>query len=579
MESFLVSQKRRMSGAPSKRELLALGALIGIAFFLIVYGTASLDVSYDSWILSGHVESDIACDYAGWVHYRNAPWSWPLGVNKNIGYPYGNAIAVSGPVAPMGLLFKVLSPLLPETFQFYGWWALLCYALQGMAAALLAGLFTDRRVSVAAICVLFVSSPVLAERAFRHCSLMIHFVVLLAYYLYIRRSRGFGRGQWWKYTLLTSCAVTVFPYFYPIVLGIMMASLLQTIRRPGGVRCLAGYWLANTTIPLACGWMVGLFYSKTPAARDGYGIFSMNLNQVINPQSYGDILWSRVFQVRPLVLAQYDGFNYLGLGVLLALPLLALAFLISVRKQLLPTLWGLARRHIWLGLVVIGFAAYAVSNQVYWGGLLVFSYPLPSAASVVTGLFRASSRIFYGTYYFLFLVAAALCCKVCGSRKRLASALLVLIAAVQLWDISPGLMWKHDYFAERIEYESRYDTELLQYVGEHYDRLIFLEIHDYNTQELSVLLGKYGLATNLNTSPLEDIYGSDEYVQEKLAELRAGEIDTSEAYVITQEALFQELSELLEGKMVAVSDENFNMLLPVLEGETPPESLPMVHDR
>ena len=96
MESFLVSQKRRLSGAPSKRELLALGALIGIAFFLIVYGTASLDVSYDSWILSGHVESDIACDYAGWVHYRNAPWSWPLGVNKNIGYPYGNAIAVSG---------------------------------------------------------------------------------------------------------------------------------------------------------------------------------------------------------------------------------------------------------------------------------------------------------------------------------------------------------------------------------------------------------------------------------------------------------------------------------------------------
>ena len=94
-----------------------------------------------------------------------------------------------------------------------------------------------------------------------------------------------------------------------------------------------------------------------------------------------------------------------------------------------------------------------------------------------------------------------------------------------------------------------------------------------------MLLGKYGLATNLNTSPLEDIYGSDEYVQEKLAELRAGEIDTSEAYVITQEALFAELSELLEGKMVAVSDENFNMLLPVLEGETPPESLPIVHDR
>ena len=116
MKSVLTSLKRRAAGAPSKRELLALGALIGIIFFLIVYGTASLDVTYDSWILSGHVESDIGCDYAGWLQYRSAPWSWPLGVNKNIGYPYGNAIAVSGPVAPMGLLFKMLSPLLPETF-------------------------------------------------------------------------------------------------------------------------------------------------------------------------------------------------------------------------------------------------------------------------------------------------------------------------------------------------------------------------------------------------------------------------------------------------------------------------------
>lgn len=579
---FLQKQKLLWKqGGPEldTRQLLVWGALIGAIFFLLVYGISSLNVTDDAWVLHGHVESDITCDYSGWIQYRNAPWSWPLGVNKNIGYPYGNAIVVSGPIAPLGLLLKALSPILPETFQYYGWWMLLCYVLQGMSAALLTGLFTRRVITVSAATLLFTASPVLAERAFRHCSLCIHFEILLAFYLYIRASRGDRTGQWWKYTVLSSIAVMVFPYFYPIIIGIMAASLLQAIPQKGWVRRLAGYFAANTIIPLLCGYGMGLFYAKNSPARDGYGIFSMNLNQILNAKSYGDITWSRVLGERPLVLAQYDGFNYLGLGILIAVPILAVAGIVHLRKRLFSSLWKKGKQHFWLALVLAGFVVYALSNAVYWDDTLLVSYHLPSIAGIVTGLFRSSSRIFYGTYYFIFLIVIVGILRLCRKHTGVAALLVALLVSVQIWDISPGLAWKNAFFSQTYHEENQYDTALMEYAGQHYDRLIFLDIDDYNAQNLSVEIGKQGLVTNLNTSPLENIYGSEEYAQKKLAQLRAGDVDDTEAYVIMREAVFMELSEKLEGKAIAVSDENFNMLLPIVSDDNPPESKPMVRDK
>jgi hypothetical protein len=359
----------------------------------------------------------------------------------------------------------------------------------------------------------------------------------------------------------------------------MTASLLQDVRTKTGRKRFVGTWVASTTVPIACAWMCGMFYSKTSVARDGYGIYSMNVSQPLNPVSYGGIQWSRVLSQRPTAVAQYDGFNYLGLGVLLGLPLLLLAFVLIERRRALPKLAALCKRHWALLLVAIGFAVYAISNVIYWDDTLVFSYSLPSIASVVTGLFRASGRIFYGTYYFLYLLLIAGICKLCKEHGRILTVVLCLLVAVQLWDISPGYQWKHAYFAQDYSnVQSKYDTDVLKYVGEHYEKLIFLEIHDYNKQDMSVLIGKEGLVTNFNTSPVEDIYNSDLYVAEQLAMLRAGEIDTTTAYVITQEAILEELLEINPDTLVRVSDGNWNYLLPVLPDSTPPESGPLIHD-
>ena len=53
----------------------------------------------------------------------------------------------------------------------------------------------------------------------------------------------------------------------------------------------------------------------------------MNLNALINPSSRGGYTWSRLLPQQPQATGQYDGFNYLGLGVLI---LVAVALLYSL---------------------------------------------------------------------------------------------------------------------------------------------------------------------------------------------------------------------------------------------------------
>ena len=57
--------------------LLLLGALLGLAAFLCLYGTAPLDPANDAWIWYGYDETDIHQHYAGWLGFRNSSWQFP----------------------------------------------------------------------------------------------------------------------------------------------------------------------------------------------------------------------------------------------------------------------------------------------------------------------------------------------------------------------------------------------------------------------------------------------------------------------------------------------------------------------
>lgn len=335
----------------------ACGAAAGAAVFLWLYGAAVLDPGWDAWILNGYDEWDIQQHYAGWLLFRNSHWTFPLGFADTIAAPDGTAISYTDSLPWLSIFFKLLRGMLPATFQWFGLYTLLCFALQGAAGALLCtrGARCGAPLAVGALLsgALFACLPTLWERAFRHVALASQWLFLFALYAFLEQRaalRSGGRaGAWpWWFAVLGFAAVGIHPYFLPPV---MVCALLAAVER-GRVAHAWGRaaldFLAAMAAAVLGGVLCGAIGAGGGLSRGGYGEFSMNANALWNPSSRGDYTWSRLLPVLPQQTSQYDGFNYLGLGVLalLAAALVLAAAACLRRPAAVRGWWGATGR--WL---------------------------------------------------------------------------------------------------------------------------------------------------------------------------------------------------------------------------------------
>ena len=67
--------------------------------------------------------------------YRNGDWTFPIGLTDQLAYPYYTSVIFTDSIPIFAVFFKLLSPILPANFQYFGFWGILCFGLQGMLAA------------------------------------------------------------------------------------------------------------------------------------------------------------------------------------------------------------------------------------------------------------------------------------------------------------------------------------------------------------------------------------------------------------------------------------------------------------
>ena len=240
------------------------GALLGVLVFVLVFGVSTLDVTNDAFCRGGYIEKDIQQHYAGWLFHRQSSAGWPLCIARGINYPDGLSVAYTDSIPLVAALLKPVANLVGGTFQYMGWFTLVCFALQGGFGALLAGLFLPGCAAPLAADLLFVTSPVLFERVFRHTSLGAQFFVLAALYFYFAARR---KGQYASRGLfaLNVLAVGIHPYFLPMTYAITLALLLEYALHN---RQLAGpglYLAANFSGTALLGWALGLLYGSAEA--------------------------------------------------------------------------------------------------------------------------------------------------------------------------------------------------------------------------------------------------------------------------------------------------------------------------
>ena len=543
--------------------LFWLGALLGAAVFLLVYGLAPLDVANDAFCRGGYIEKDIQQHYAGWLFYRSSAPGWPLGVTQAINAPQGVSVAYTDSIPLLAVLCRPLAAALGGTFQYFGWFTLVCFALQGGFAALLCGLFAEGLAAPLAGSLVFAASPILLERAFRHTSLGAQWLVLAALYCYFvcrRQSRFASRGLF----VINILAVGIHPYFLPMTYAVTLALLLEyAVKQRQWLRpalFLGGSMLCTA----ALGWVLGLLYgTATSGGQALYGYFAMNLNALWNPAGVNGVLYSRLLPAQNQVGGNYDAFAYLGLGVLAALPVVV----VSARRHIL----GAVRRHWALCAVCAVLTAFAVSNVITANGVTLATLPLPASFIKLFSVIPSGGRLFWPVYYVLVLAAFA------GLAKLPRGTVWVIAAVVvQLWDISPALIQRHEAMVQAQQSEA-FPTTLesnFWQAASGYEKLYSVQGLQDDALHLALFAADNGMTTNNPFAARYDDAALENQRAALLAALAEGQAEPNALYLFEDEGDFLQAVEPVRnaawcGKVTSRDGScNWYVIAPGLQGQT-----------
>ena len=509
--------------------LFWLGALLGAAVFLLVYGLAPLDAANDAFCRGGYIEKDIQQHYAGWLFYRSSALGWPLGVTQAINAPQGVSVAYTDSIPLLAVLCRPLAAALGGTFQYFGWFTLVCFALQGGFAALLCGLFAEGLAAPLAGSLVFAASPILLERAFRHTSLGAQWLVLAALYCYFvchRQSRFASRGLF----VINILAVGIHPYFLPMTYAVTLALLLEYAVKQRQWLRPALFLGGNMLCTAALGWALGLLYgTATSGGQALYGYFAMNLNALWNPAGVNGVLYSRLLPAQNQVGGNYDAFAYLGLGVLAALPVVV----VSARRHIL----GAVRRHWALCAVCAVLTAFAVSNVITANGVTLATLPLPASLIKLFSIFRSSGRLFWPIYYLLMLLTLVGLARL-KDRWLLAGA--ALLAVVQVWDVSPGMVQRSAAMLQAMQTDA-FPTEMesdFWQAAQQYTAVVSMDEIQDDALHLALFAADNGMTTN---DPFAARYDETALAVQRetlLAELAAGTVREDTLYLFAEEGAF-----------------------------------------
>lgn len=403
----------------------ALAAGIGAVAFLLVLGWRVLDPRNIGWLTAG----DSPTQFIGWEFFRHAAWTLPLGANPDFGLDLGGSIVYSDSIPLLALAFKPFTAWLPEPFQYFGLWLLLCFVLQAFFAWRLVALFSGSRGVRAVTAAFFVMAPTLLWRIsapVSQWSLGGQFLITAGLFLAFDRRR---QRPWPRWTLLLVVATAVHAYLLAMVAVLWAADAWR--RR--GERHSAGDSATALLVPLAAvfstAWLLGYFTIGSGTAANGYGIFKATPWSLIDPGKASVSYWSRVLPDLRGDWGHVESFAFLGTGVLMLL-LLAAPGAWATRAALTRA----SQDHAALLVGILGLAAFALSNRI--GGFHRYvEIPLPESVSTLAAVFRASGRMLWPLVYLLMLSAIVLIARRFG---KLAPAILLLALTLQLADTAIG---------------------------------------------------------------------------------------------------------------------------------------------
>ncbi len=434
--------------------------LVAIVLFWLIRGPASLDVGNIGWLDL----DDRAMHTLGWFFYRLSPWTWPPGASQ-YGLELGNSIALVDGLPLFAIPFKALSPWLPETFQYWGWWHLACFVLQAVFAVLIAHHLGLSRVLGLAAAIFCLIQPAFLNRIDVHMALSGHWVILAAIYLYVRRPAP----PVWAWPLLLATVSAIHGYLLVMVFAVWFAAFVQRLwlrtLPPTRLALEAALTVAAIVASL---WFCGVLMAGSYESF-GFGRWRMNLLGPFNPS-----FWSLTLPSVPTDPEEWEGENFLGIGILVLL-LLALLPGTGLLRRLAAPKWAP------LALIAVAMAIFALSHKVAFGSIELFTVPLPDWLLNFLTTFRSSGRFFWPLGYLIVFAVIWSCAR--RFKPAWAAAIVLALAFVQVYDEQRG--WRGMYINEmrtgtRTSFRTYLDSPTWDALAPHYSRVRGLPVMNYS---------------------------------------------------------------------------------------------------
>ena len=500
---------------------LLMPVMVGVVTFFFITGGTVLNPQNIDWLMAG----DPAQHWLGWQFFRSSPLlQWPLGANPEFGLELGSSVVFSDSIPLMAFIFKLLNPLLPEHFQYTGIWLLMCFCLQALFSWKLLELFTANKILLVLGCLFFAMAPSFVWRMHAHFALSAHWLLIAGLYLYF--SKPLSLGRW---AALLSVGVLIHAYLVAMLMAIALTDLVQRrwLKQIGTAQALGCAVGAFALVGLIM-WATGYFMVGGGVESYGFGVYRMNLFSAVD----SDGQWSTFLPDVKGIAGDYEGFNYLGTGILG----LAVIALVSIkrgnqainRSTLLP-----------ISVLCVSLFFYALSNHIAVGTHELLAYYLPGFTKRLTDTFRASGRFFWPTYYAIYLAVFYLVFT--RFKARVAIALCASMLLFQVFDTHQARAYYRDRLTHAPAWNSPMVSSAWQDIAQRY-KTITLVLPDNAPVDwlpISQFASTHGMSTNAGYFARVDPEIKARMREQLASTVTSGQYDPETLYIFNDTFLWE----------------------------------------
>lgn len=532
-----------------------IGGVLGAVFFLLLFGYKPLIVTNVAFLYDATdricARSDVPYHQLALDYYLRSPWSFPPGSNPDYPHTIGSSVLLSDSLPLFAIVTKLFAGILPEYFQYFGIWTLLCFILQGALAALILRKTGIKLLPATCAVPLFILNVPLLYRCFHHCALCGQWLILLALLGYLYNA---GMKFWKKYVFwIVVCVLCVLVQGYFLIMcgGIMTAALVCDViaDRKKTVQSIL-ILVSAVVFSVLTYYLCGGFVTGGDLNGMGIGLFPFDVAFLVDPYIFSSLFsGNRV----PDYNTEHDA--YLGIALII-LYLFALAVLLLKRKEASAFFKKISVKATVMMILLAGFTVVSFGTCIQFFGITIVDLReiLSDKLQGYLSVFRSSARFFWPVWYAMLICVIRVIYSAFKEEKEMTLCIILLVCVMGQYVELPMR-----------SIENRADNVVAGYTSSVEEN--FASCFNENAKHMALITGSLTVGVDVNvyavhhglTSNMSNLgRGKMSTILEDTEKVNAGGADRETVYFVrADEAGLVNFPALPEGFRLFYDEENY----------------------